>query len=380
MKIAHICPVAYIDGWGYQDNLLPEYMSKAGHEVVVVSSANHFPSFLKEEEKQKIIEKGKEYFYGSIHVHRNQTCFSTSNYTFVWKGLIEVLKKEYPDVIYHHGINSSSMIICWWYVRKHQSCKFIIDNHVDYINESHKKIWTLFIRGLMRLCVKLVQNKVTRFYGVTPGRCDYLADVYGALPSKIVLFPIGFDTDAINSIVEDKETLRKKYNVKSNTIIVLSGGKMGKDKGTLSLIRAVDTIYKNNIDVRLLLFGRFTDSQTEEMANANKNTIVQGWCDRKKTLELIKLSDIACWPIHHTTLIEDAVGTGIPIILRKTSNTSHLVDGNGVFVNHGNEEELCGALCHIIDNYCEFENNAKLLCKRYSYKTLVEKFEKDTMV
>ena len=46
MKIVHICMIAYIDGWGYQDNLLPEYMANAGHDVVVITNNNKFPSYL----------------------------------------------------------------------------------------------------------------------------------------------------------------------------------------------------------------------------------------------------------------------------------------------------------------------------------------------
>lgn len=379
MKIVHVCPVAYIDGWGYQDNLLPEYMFKAGHDVVVVSSANHFPSFLKEEEKQKITEKGCEYYYEGVHIYRNRTALASSNYTFVWHGLNNVLKKEHPDVIYHHGINSSSMLCSWRYVLRHKNCKLFIDSHADHINESPNKIWNLFIRILMRSCVRLVQSNVTKFYGVTPGRCEYLADAYGANRSKIDLYPIGFDSDTINSIAESKHQLRKKYNINPDSFVVLSGGKMGEDKGTLSLIRAVNAINKGNKDVRLLLFGRYTDTQTEIMAKSNEYTYVEGWCDRKKTLELIKLSDAACWPIHHTTLIEDAVGSGIPVVIRKTPNTSHLIDGNGVYVNQGVEDEIRESLCNIIENYEDFENKAKLFCKKYDYRTLVKKFEKDVL-
>lgn len=377
MKIVHICSVAYIDGWGYQDNLLPEYMMKAGHDVVVISSANHFPSFLKEEEKQKIINNGTEYYYEGVHIYRNRTELTSSNYTFVWHGLSNVLNIEQPDVIYHHGINSSSMLCCWRYVRKHEKCRLFIDSHADHINESPNKIWNLFIRILMKSCVRIVQNQVTKFYGVTPGRCEYLADVYGAPRSKIDLYPLGFDSYSINSITESKESLRKKYKINPDSFVVLSGGKMGEDKGTLSLIHAVNDVKKLNKDVKLLLFGRFTDSQTDKLANSNDYTYIQGWCDRRKTLELIKLSDVACWPVHHTTLIEDAVGSGIPIVIRKTPNTSHLIDGNGVFVIQGSEEELCESISHIIDNYSEFETNAKTFCNKFDYRILVEKFEKD---
>ena len=37
MKIVHIAPNApYNDNWGYQDNLLPRYQKKLGHDVTVI--------------------------------------------------------------------------------------------------------------------------------------------------------------------------------------------------------------------------------------------------------------------------------------------------------------------------------------------------------
>ena len=39
MKIVHIVPKApYNDNWGYQDNLLPKYQRKMGHEVTVITT------------------------------------------------------------------------------------------------------------------------------------------------------------------------------------------------------------------------------------------------------------------------------------------------------------------------------------------------------
>ena len=39
MKIVHIAPSApYNDHWGYQDNLLPKYQKKLGHEVTMITT------------------------------------------------------------------------------------------------------------------------------------------------------------------------------------------------------------------------------------------------------------------------------------------------------------------------------------------------------
>ena len=378
MKIVHICMVAYLDGWGYQDNLLPEYMSKAGHDVVVISSANHFPSFLKNEEKDRIIAKGSDYYLNKVHVYRIQTKLDTSNYNFYCSGLWDILKKEKPDVVFHHGINSSSMLICWQYVRTHGSTKFFVDNHADKINESRNKLWRFFVnRIILRTCVRITSSTVCRYYGVTPGRCDYLINSYGVKKSKVSLLPIGCDTDAIDMLSNNVEELRNKYGLPVNSSIIISGGKMGVDKGTGALIEAFTTLRKEMANLKLVLFGSFSDKETEEIANTTDGIYVFGWCDRTKTLELLKLSDIACWPIHHTTLIEDAVGCSIPIVVRKTPNTSHIIEKNGEYLNAGNCKELVDAFHKIFEGYDSYLSGARRMHDKFSYNSIVKQIERD---
>ena len=370
--------VAYLDGWGYQDNLLPEYMSKAGHDVVVVSSANHFPSFLKNEEKERILAKGSEYYLNKVHVYRIQTKLDTSNYNFYCRGLMGILKKEKPDVIFHHGINSSSMLICWKYVKTHGSTKFFLDNHADKINESPNKIWRFLVnRIILRTCVRITSGTVCRYYGVTPGRCDYLISSYGVRKSKVTLLPIGCDTDAIDVLSSNVEELRNKHYLPVNSSIIISGGKMGVDKGTVALIEAFKKIRKERNNLKLVLFGSFTDKVTEQIASATEGIYVFGWCDRTKTLELLKLSDIACWPIHHTTLIEDAVGCSIPIVVRKTPNTSHIIEKNGEYLNTGDCKELVTAFRNILDGYDSYVSEARRMHDKFSYNSIVKQIEYD---
>ena len=370
--------VAYLDGWGYQDNLLPEYMSKAGHDVVVVSSANHFPSFLKNEEKERILVKGTDYYCNKVHVYRIQTKLDTSNYNFYCSGLGDILKKEKPDVIFHHGVNSSSMLICWQYVRTHVTTKFFVDNHADKINESSNIIWRFLVnRIILRTCVRITSSTVCRYYGVTPGRCDYLINSYGVKKSKVALLPIGCDTDAIDVLSSNVEELRNKHCLPVKSSIIISGGKMGVDKGTVALIEAYKTLRKERNDLKLVLFGSFTDKETEDIANSTEGIQVFGWCDRTKTLELLKLSDIACWPIHHTTLIEDAVGCSIPIVVRKTPNTSHIIEKNGEHLNTGDCKELIAAFRNILEGYDSYVSEARRMHDKFSYNSIVKQIEHD---
>ena len=92
---------------------------------------------------------------------------------------------------------------------------------------------------------------------------------------------------------------------------------------------------------------------------------------------MLKLSDIACWPIHHTTLIEDAVGAAIPLVVRHTSNTSHIIEQNGEYVESGGKDEIFNAIQKIIVNYDAYKKDTVRMRNKYSYKALVSQFEID---
>jgi hypothetical protein len=58
MRVVHIT-LHYLDGWGYQDNLLPLYQQRAGASVTVVTDNGHFPRSMSAQECQAIRGQGR---------------------------------------------------------------------------------------------------------------------------------------------------------------------------------------------------------------------------------------------------------------------------------------------------------------------------------
>lgn len=378
MKIIHLCSSDYLDGWGYQDNLLPEYQAKQGHDVYVVAPANHFPPFVKKEEIDTISKKGLVYDYNNVHIVRVKTYLATSNQSFIYKGVYRALRRIRPDIIFQHNVAAPMLFKAAIYAARHRNVKLVVDNHADYINCSKNKLWfNIYIKGIERTIARLCSPYIVRAYGVTNLRCDYLHDVYGFPIEKIKLLPIGADTNLVNSIAINRDQLKQKYGYSISDIVIVSGGKMGHYKGTENLIEAFEDLKNSYPNLKLLLFGKFEDKETEQLANNIKDASVHGWCDRMKTIELLKMSDIACWPIHHTTLIEDAVACATPLVLRKTGNTEHLVIGNGELVANGSKDELVNAFSKIIENRDEYIAAARKLQEKYSYENIAKEVVND---
>lgn len=380
MKIVHVeISAPFIDNWGYQENLLPKYLQKIGVENYIIASANIFPTYLKQEVIDEIKAKGSDYVLDGIQIKRIQIKKVSSSFLFT-KGLMQALEEIKPDIIFHHNFNCTSMPISARYAKKH-NIPLVCDNHADSINMSKNKLWVwLYYKFLIRMSVQFHKCNIFKAYGVTHLRCDFIHDYYGLSRDKIDFLPIGADVDLADTI-NSKSDLRTKYGCQETDFVIVSGGKMGKEKGTDNLINAVDELHEQYPQLKLILFGKFEDEKTKKQANSSDVATVHGWCDRTKTLELLKMADVACWPIHHTTLIEDAVAVCTPIINRKTATSEHLIDGNGIWVENGTKDEIKNALIHVLTrSYLEKKamiQSCEKMKQTISYHTISKKVIND---
>lgn len=380
MKIVHVeISAPFIDNWGYQENLLPKYLQKIGIENYIIASANIFPAYLKQEVIDGIKAKGTDYIMDGIRVKRIHIKKISSSFLFT-KGLMQALKEIKPDIIFHHNFNCTSMPISARYAKKH-NIPMVCDNHADSINMSKNKLWVWFYyKFMIRMSIQLHKHQIFKAYGVTHSRCNFIHDYYGLSRDKIEFLPIGADVDlaeTINSVSE----LRYKYGYQESDYVVVSGGKMGKEKGTDNLIYAIEELQSLYPQLKLVLFGKFEDDETLTQANNSGNVTLHGWCDRTKTLELLKMANVACWPIHHTTLIEDAVAVCTPVINRKTATSEHLIDGNGVWIKTGSKDEIKNALVQMLTQNGLEKQKMILSCEKMkqiiSYDTISKRVLND---
>ena len=382
MKIVHISISGpFIDGWGYQVNLLTKYLQKEGVQNYIVASSNDFPSYLKREKVEEIKAKGNKYLIDGVAVRRIPTKKISSSLIYP-RGLGSVLREIQPDVIFHHNFNCTSMPIAAKYAKRH-GIPMVVDNHADSINMTKNKLWIWFYyKFLIGLSCKFYHKQICKAYGVTHARCDFIHDYYGLNRKKIDFLPIGADIDEAASI-SSKEELRRKYGFDITDFVVVTGGKMGKGKGTDKLICAVEELTKSYPQLKLVLFGLFESKVIEDQARQCEAASIYGWCDRTRTLELLKMADVACWPIHHTTLIEDSVSVCTPVINRKTSTSEHLINGNGLWMDNGSQEEIEKSLIQMLNQTDEQKRSIQVSCESMkqfiSYSTVAKKLLRDIM-
>ena len=370
MKVVHIT-LHYLDGWGYQDNLLPQYQQRAGHEVTVLADNGHFPRSMSAEERQAILDKGADYMDGPVHVRKFRTALTSRDTALVCSGVGRILREEDPDLIFHHGLHLPTLLVACRHARRNPRCVLMVDSHADPINASSHRLWrALYGRFALRCLVRTAGRQVDRFYGVTPLRCEYLVSEYGVPADKVRLLPLAGDDRGLS--VDAKEA-RRVFGISEDAFLIVSGGRMGPGKGTDRLVQAWQRLRPVHPGLELLLFGSI-----EEAFPLPDGVHVIGWCDRQKTLSILSMADVAVWPLFHTTLADDAIVCGTPIIMKDSGNVSHYKEeGMGLFLETSSVDEIATALERLIHEASAFRTRVEGGRKRYTYASLVDRLDAD---
>lgn len=341
MKIVHCCfgNEHYIDTWGYQQNLLPLYCAKSGLETVVLASNDTYPSFVNKDEIEAIKSKGNNYMNGPVRVVRSSSWFHSNIHFQKAKDLKAQLENEKPDIVFFHGSLNLSLLSCVAYKKKHPEVLLYVDNHGDVMNVNSNWLYRfLFFKCFLTVFHKYCQRYVDMYFGVTYGRCRFLNEYLGIKGNKVQLLPIGADVDAAKEIHSSVNELRAKLGFSDTDIILIHGGKLDPRKGTVDLINVYRRLRTTTCpQLRLVIFGKMVDERIRPILG--NDVTVFDWLSRGQTFELFKVANLAVWPIHHTTLIEDCVAAGLPYLIRKTETTQHLINSD-FYLREGNEDEL----------------------------------------
>ena len=358
MKILHIAPLSpYNLNWSYQENLLPKYQRKLGHEVCVVVS-NY------ENQKNGKVDVGESDFYlnDGIHVFRRKRFL---DHLFLGKfisftNIKDILNDYKPDFVMIHSIMTLSVFQVIRYKKKfNHKCIIIQDNHLDEnIGKKKNKILTNLFYAYWKMINKFAQNSVTKYYGVTPWRQEFIIKRFGIPKEKTDLLIMGADLDGVslNKKNEYRKELKSKYNI-HNEFIIVTGGKIERNKNIALLMEAVKKI--NN--VKLLVFGQIADEYKKNVMNAmSDNTVMIGWLNNIAINKLFIASDLAVFPGQHSVLWEQACACKIPCLFAHWSHMEHLNNG-------GNSDEIFDiSIDGITQKILEYKNTPK-------YKTMLDK-------
>ncbi len=349
MKIVHICQY-YNEGWGYQENLLPKYQKKLGHDVIVVTSDRR--PFYANDKNPRIVGTGT-FYDNDIRIERIPIKWEFKNRFVVFKDLMDVLKRENPDYIFHHGLTTPSLIITAKYKREHPNIFLAADNHADYFNNGKLWVWRFIYYKIYwkhRLTGNV--NDVDVVFSTTPNRAIFAEQELNILPSKHKLLYLGADTDNNHFDSNWRKQIRNHYDLKESDFVIITAGKIDKDKKVDEIILSLKEIDESNL--KLIIVGSIEkdyEKELDRLIGNDKRVVKVGWVESNELFKYFSASDVAIFPGGHSTLWEQAISCELPVIFRYWEGVDYLLlNENGFFLFSHNQKELTQYLRTLLHN------------------------------
>jgi len=345
MKILHACLAAfYIDGYSYQENILPREHKKNGYEVMIVASTETFldnnslgyskPKSYYTEDGIPIVRLGYSKLLPQIIMKKLR----------IYKGLKKILYDFKPDIVFLHDLQFVDIRYFASYAKKNPKTKIYVDCHADFSNSA--KTWlskNILHKIVYRFCAKRIEPFTNVFWGVLPARVDFLIDVYKIPREKVNLLVMGAEDDKVRNAQNgnSREKIRNDNQVKPDDFLIITGGKIDSNKPqVLTLMEAVKEIDNNNI--KLLVFGSVAPDLKDKFESLlGKSIKYVGWINSDKIYEYFNAGELIVFPGLHSVLWEQAVGQGKPCIFKYIEGFDHVdLGGNCLFLNNESTDEI----------------------------------------
>lgn len=348
MNIAHLClGCFYIPNMAYQENILPRKHKELGHQVEIITSTYAFDA------NGNVYDREPGTFVNEDGINVTVLPYADAKYSRAlrqYNGVFEALDKLKPDIIFCHGTQFKSILDVIRYKKKNKEVRLIADHHGDYYNAG------LMVKNRVVYCRRLLIQKVLwghyarkfarygeKIYGVTPMRQKFLQDVYGVPAEKTELLVMGGDENKIkfDQLPALREQMRKDLHLDSDDFVLVTGGKIEKEKNIHLLMSAVAEL--NQDKLKLIVFGQPNEEMEPiiEKLSQDKHIRYIGWLPADGVYDYFLTADLAVFPGTHSVLWEQACSCGIPIMVKDWEGMHHVdVGGNCVFLKQDKVEEI----------------------------------------
>lgn len=348
MRIAHICLANfYIDGFGYQENILPRVHKKMGHDVMIVASTQTYV----DRTRLGYVEPSHYISEDGIPIHRLPYAYwvprRLRSKIRAYEGLEALLSEFRPDLIFVHDVQFWDFLVIRRYALRHRT-RIHADCHADYVNSARGFMSRYVLHGLFyRAILCRVDPVVRRYFPTLPARADFLHEVYGLDRAKMELLPFGIDdlqTEGFDRAAVRREA-RAEWGIPGNALLFVTGGKLDLRKNIHSLIDRFSRAKRAGElgDARLLVFGQADPQVQAELdgIDVHEHVVMLGWTPANQIYRTFWAADFALFPGTHSVLWEEAIGHGLGALVHRWPGMDHLdLDGNIRIIEDATSETL----------------------------------------
>jgi glycosyltransferase involved in cell wall biosynthesis len=150
------------------------------------------------------------------------------------------------------------------------------------------------------------------------------------LSEKSLELRLGFDPEKFRFDLERREQWRRRHAVEENEILLVTCTRATPDKRLEDVIGSVSRLRAQGLPLRYVLAGLLEDGygrMLRDHAVTQRDPagfVLLPMLGQEEMCELFSACDLGFWPRAAIT-IQQAMGTGLPVVLRNKPNVSHLV-------------------------------------------------------
>ena len=357
MRIVLAC-VGFSENMGYAENCLPAALARQGAEVHVVASLGGVY------EGTSLFRSSRGFYESSVDKVpvKEVEGFTLHRIRFVPTfgylrpiGLREKLEVLKPDIF-------QSFYPVGWLPTIAVRLKFSIKYRLFTETHMHASVFPLaqtagrcwssaFLRNFFsRYCNgRLISWASEKCYAISPDCARIAIEFFGYEPAKVVLAPLGVNTDLFHppaSAAEHQKRLIKRVELglSEKQIVCIYIGRFSTEKNPLLLAQAVERLR----DAGKPYCGVFIGAGEQQEALAGTpGCVVRPFVPHRDLPAYYWAADIGVWPTQESTSMLDAAACGLPLVVNHTMGDMDRIKNNGIAFNLNSVGDLAGALASL---------------------------------
>jgi glycosyltransferase involved in cell wall biosynthesis len=340
MRIAVICG-HFIPELGYHEVSLAKALSVLGHEVLVITS-DKIPASVRNKEKFESIplSRNEGLFPYSLFRLRSIISFRSVVIPVRLKKKVKELK---PDLIILFGI-AKMFPVPVMFSEKLPDIKilsFFGDNE-DMKRDGLSEYFKKFYRSLLYKQAIRISDKIA-FY--TPSTEEIVSRITGyqwfsMYKNKLINTSLGFDSNDFYYDPELRDLSRKELGFTEEDVVIVYSSRVVCGKGLEQIIETVDSCISEGKKLKMIIIGLFNDRYglyIRKIISNSKNSgcyHLYGFLNHQEVNKYFNCADAGIWG-QASISIQQAMGTGLFVLLPERKNVSHLLtqNQNGAFYN-----------------------------------------------
>lgn len=194
---------------------------------------------------------------------------------------------------------------------------------------------------------------------------------------------LGFDPDNFYFNSEERNEIRQQLNIPQDECVVITSTRVNRQKRLEEIINAISRIKEEGVRVHYIIIGFLGDEYENELKsyiNHQKHPEIfhcLGFQSHETIRKFYAASDIGLW-LKAAISIQEAMGTGLSIVLENTQVVSHLLNA-GINGWYFEKNQLNGILSKAISQVSSQKPDEKLSNRQRIVKLNSEKFSYPTI-